>query len=286
MLTSQDLTPEGLALFLARNATAAMAVGALTLVVLGTGLSLLLSRYGDTWLRKLLGAWSWLAPRWRLPPTQVALLLAVGFAFALATSALFLSLADEITEHEELTRFDIALADALRTHAQPAWQHFFSRLTRLGDMEVLVGVGVLVGLVLLMKRRYLDLACWTAATLGNGLLIRLLKHFFQRERPQFEHGLVSVSSWSFPSGHASGSLVVYGMLSYLLLRALPPAARAPLLGAACLLVIAIGFSRIYLHVHFASDVLAGYASGLTWMTMCIVVCEAARSRSLRPSPAR
>ncbi|MEC5399874.1 phosphatase PAP2 family protein [Uliginosibacterium sp. H1] len=276
-------TPEELALLLARHASLALAAIALTLACTGAGLSLILSRHGDALLRALLGGWSWLAPRWRLPPTQVALLLALGFAFALATSAAFLSLADEISEHEELTRFDIALAEALRTHAEPAWQRFFATLTHLGDVEVLVGVGVLVGIVLLAKRRYLDLACWTAATLGNGLLIRLLKHFFQRERPAFEHGLVSVSSWSFPSGHASGSLVVYGMLSYLLLRALPAGARAPLLGAACMLVMAIGFSRIYLHVHFASDVLAGYASGLTWMTMCIIVCEATRARSLRPA---
>ena len=148
-------------------------------------------------------------------------------------------------------------------------------VTRLGDTSLLVTIGVVVFVALIAMRRWLYSLCWVTATLGNALLIYLLKNFFVRERPAHDNGLVSADSWSFPSGHAAGSMVVYGMLAYLLLRESRRPWHPLIFGLAVSLIVGIGFSRVVLHVHYLSDVLAGYASGLLWLTMNITACEIA-----------
>jgi undecaprenyl-diphosphatase len=82
-----------------------------------------------------------------------------------------------------------------------------------------------------------------------------------------------VSGWAFPSGHAMNGVIVYGMLTYVLQGRLGAGERRIILMIATGLVLAIGFSRIYLGAHYLSDVLAGYASGLFWLALCISVFE-------------
>ena len=95
------------------------------------------------------------------------------------------------------------------------------------------------------------------------------------------HGLVLADGWSFPSGHSSGSVVAFGMLAYLLSRFLPAdraALRLPVLLAAAALAFTVGSSRVFLQVHFASDVLAGFASGAAWLAVCVAAVEVGRYR--------
>ena len=87
-----------------------------------------------------------------------------------------------------------------------------------------------------------------------------------------EHG------FSFPSGHSSGSVVAYGMLAYLALRLLPIRWHLPGLLATVALAFTVGASRLFLGVHFASDVIAGFASGAAWLAMCITLIERMRWR--------
>ena len=112
---------------------------------------------------------------------------------------------------------------------------------------------------------------------GNALLNPLLKRVFERVRPMHEHGLVTELGWSFPSGHTSSATVAYGMLAYVALRTLPAVWHVPALLAAAALAFTVGCSRVFLQVHFASDVLAGFASGAAWLTVCIVSVELARA---------
>ncbi|HEX6922907.1 MAG TPA: phosphatase PAP2 family protein, partial [Bacillales bacterium] len=93
---------------------------------------------------------------------------------------------------------------------------------------------------------------------------------FQRQRPEI-HRLIEVTGYSFPSGHAMGSFVFYGMLGYffiLFLKSEYLKAGSTLLMAG--LIFMIGFSRVYLGVHYPSDVLAGFAAGGAWLTICII----------------
>jgi membrane-associated phospholipid phosphatase len=108
----------------------------------------------------------------------------------------------------------------------------------------------------LVGRRALALG-WTLSLAGNGLLNPALKQIFARARPVHEHGLAMETGFSFPSGHSSGSMVFYGMLLYLGIRLLPARWHPLLAAAATAVVVTVASSRIFLQVHFASDVAAG-----------------------------
>jgi undecaprenyl-diphosphatase len=100
---------------------------------------------------------------------------------------------------------------------------------------------------------------------------------FHRTRPTWDVPLLTARGWSFPSGHAMGSLVAYGMLAYLLVR--DPKGRPPrmaIVAGAVTLVLLIGLSRMYLGVHYFSDVVGGYAAGMVWLAACITGLEVAR----------
>src|SRR5262249_29981901 len=114
---------------------------------------------------------------------------------------------------------------------------------------------------------------WLFVTSG-ALFQSELKAIFARARPHFAEPFVVESSWSFPSGHAMGSLIGYGLLAYLLAQVVRPLwARVAVVGTATLLVAAIGFSRLYLGAHYFSDVVGGYAAGAAWLCACISAGE-------------
>jgi undecaprenyl-diphosphatase len=141
---------------------------------------------------------------------------------------------------------------------------------------------VLVAVALLLHRHWSTLAAWLVAVLGGEGLNLLLKDLFARPRPHFEHPLVAETSHSFPSGQAMESLVAYGMLAYLLavLILRGRAKRAVAVGGASVLVILIGFSRLYLGAHYPSDVVGGFAAGGAWLSAVITGWEAIRRRDL------
>lgn len=132
-------------------------------------------------------------------------------------------------------------------------------------MSVLaLGVGLLLGI----QRRWVVLGGWAAAFAGGGLLDEVLKLVIQRPRPPYATAFLHHYSWSFPSGHAMGSLIGYGMLAYVLVVLWIHARRTQIsvvLGAA-LLIVPIGLSRLYLGVHYFSDVVGGYAAGPLWLS--------------------
>src|SRR2546422_3373483 len=100
----------------------------------------------------------------------------------------------------------------------------------------------------------------------------------RRPRPPYAAAFLHHYSWSFPSGHAMGSLIGYGMLAYVLavLWIHRRSAQISVVLGAALLILAIGLSRLYLGVHYFSDVMGGYAAGLLWLSACISGLEVAR----------
>ena len=154
-------------------------------------------------------------------------------------------------------------------------------ITHLGDDGVLIALAVLVTGVLAWRRHGLLAGLWVFTLLGNGLLIRILKDLFRRTRPVHDHGFAIESGYSFPSGHAAGSLAFYGMLAYLLLVLLPSRWHRRVIVTALLVIIVIGSSRIVLQVHFLSDVFAGYALALGWLALCIGAAEWLRTARRR-----
>jgi len=115
-------------------------------------------------------------------------------------------------------------------------------------------------------RRGLLLAGWVAALAGGSILDAALKHIIQRARPIYAAAFLHGTSYSFPSGHAMESLVGYGMLAYFLVVfwATRRHSQVAIIAASTMLIAAIGFSRLYLGVHYFSDVIGVYAGGILW----------------------
>lgn len=181
----------------------------------------------------------------------------------------FALLAWQTRSGQVLPAFDAALAQAMTSELSPTALQRFALLTHLGDTATLTVLCIVVAGVLLVLRQRVLALWWVLALAGNGLLNLGLKALFARARPEFVHELTHAAGWSFPSGHSSGALVGYGMLAVVVCQGLPPRARLPVLLVAVVLVLTIGLSRIALHVHYLSDVLAGFCSGALWLTLCV-----------------
>jgi undecaprenyl-diphosphatase len=194
----------------------------------------------------------------------------------LAGVLVFVWLASALTAGSPLIRFDQTVSDALRAHLAPQAVQLFAALTHLADTATLTALCVVGTLVLVARRQHGLALAWVLAIAGNGILNQSLKLLIGRVRPLDPEGGVLVQGLSFPSGHSSGALVAYGMVAYLSLRLLPKAWHRPVLVAALALAFTVGISRVVLRVHFASDVAAGFASGLAWLALCITSAELVR----------
>lgn len=208
--------------------------------------------------------------------TAVALFLGACLLTLAGGTWAFTSLADEVLEGD--TRLlDEAVMRWINSHATESLDGLALEITVLGDFAV-VAMLMLVSSALLWvgRHRYSVLLLWVGIA-GSWPLIYLLKMLFGRERPQvFEwRGHYTVESASFPSGHALGALVAYVLLAYLIVRLQAGRTlRCLTIGLTVLIVTLIGLTRIYLGVHYPSDVLAGYAVGLTWVALCAIALEA------------
>jgi membrane-associated phospholipid phosphatase len=207
--------------------------------------------------------------------------LVVGFFISVACLWIFAELADEIGEDDFLVALDNYLANTIHAGAQPNTISFFLFVTLFGS-QVVWGLTIAVGLYYLWYRQWLSLLIWISALGGGQLLNALLKQWFARSRPVFENPIVVERFFSFPSGHAMMSMIAYGMLAYFLAVKLQTRmARLILIVATTVIVLLVGFSRIYLGVHYLSDVLGGYAAGGLWLFTCISMREYILRRSGR-----
>jgi undecaprenyl-diphosphatase len=201
----------------------------------------------------------------------VGLELLGGLVVLTASAWIFGLMAEELLEGD--THADTRLANWLHEHASSGWTSFFEGVTVLGNFVTLLAVTVLAAAYLLRKQRRTEAALVALAFVGAQILTLGLKLGFERERPFFPDPLASApSTYSFPSGHASVSLAVYGAVGYVAARH-ARTRRAQIAGLACAaaLILLIGFSRLYLGVHYLSDVIAGFSLGLAWVTLCAVL---------------
>lgn len=230
-------------------------------------------RFVSRWRRRYPRFWHFLHNR--LSAKQaLGLYLTLSLALIAFTLMIFGELIEEVSESEDIVQFDLALVNALQEHTADSVLFAFSWITRLGDVLTLAVVGVIIGVILLIKRYWVLLVGWIVTLAGGGLLNTLLKEIFQRARPELHGSLVA--GWSFPSGHAMGSLMAYGMLAYVGMYLVPRHWRAPVMAGCVTLILLIGASRLFLGVHYFSDVVAGFVVGTSWLTLCIIGTEVAR----------
>lgn len=232
-------------------------------------------------------AWAFVVARFT-PGGFLGLHLTVGLLLSLGALWLFGGVTEDVLHHEPLTLFDVTLARWLRAHATPLGDRLFYAVTLVGMPLALGALGAVVAGVLAWRRDWLAFWGWVAAFGGGSLLDGMLKFVIHRPRPPAADAYYRAAGFSFPSGHAMMSLVAFGMLAYLLIAFRVRATRTRIAVAvtAALLVVLIGVSRLYLGVHFFSDVVGGYAAGAVWVATCASGVEIARRRrALAPAVA-
>jgi membrane-associated phospholipid phosphatase len=180
------------------------------------------------------------------------------------------------TVGELILRLDAGLAVALHDRATPQVTEAARLVTLLGSTPALLAVtaGGVCCLVGFGRRR--DALLLAVAFAGAQLTSAGLKAAFRRDRPSFDEPVATADWFSYPSGHAVASTAVYGALAWILASALGrPRSRVACFGGAAVLVGAIGFSRLYLGVHYLSDVVAGYCAGVAWLLVAAEVVRVA-----------
>jgi membrane-associated phospholipid phosphatase len=201
-------------------------------------------------------------------PYYITILIAF-FLFVIALKA-FIELTDELAENE-LTTFDSAITHWILSFRTATLTAFFEVATELGDRVSYVLITIALTAFFYINHKgwkfiVQTILCLLLSTLSNiGL-----KKIINRERPSIEH-LVTVNTLSYPSGHSMSAMAFYGFLIYLCLRfTVTTWLRTLLITLLILLILSIGISRIYLGVHYPSDVAAGFIGGFIWITFCAV----------------
>jgi undecaprenyl-diphosphatase len=197
----------------------------------------------------------------------------------------FANLADEVAEGETRA-FDNYVLLAMRSAEDPRdpvgpdwFEEAVRDVTSLGSATVLVLVSAIVIGYLLMSSAQGAAILVTVSVGGGMLLVRLLKGYFERSRPDIVSHAAQVFTHSFPSGHATLSAVTYLTLGALLARVEQlRAKRLYFLGVAITLTILVGVSRVYLGVHWPTDVLAGWCVGAAWAIVCWLVAARLQRR--------
>lgn len=205
----------------------------------------------------------------------------------LLLTAVFLAIV--LLAHGEATAFDREILLAMRG-AQgaigPAWLLGVVRdLTALGSHVVLILVVLIVASYLLLLRDGTTALFVVASALSGTFLNALLKLLFSRPRPDIVDHLTEVASLSFPSGHAASSAVIYLTIGFLLAgthRAF--LFQAYFIGVAILLTLLVGFSRIYLGVHYPTDVIGGWSFGAAWALLCLSGLQALQRKRIMQPP--
>ncbi|MFC4377806.1 phosphatase PAP2 family protein [Nocardia halotolerans] len=225
----------------------------------------------------------------RLPPTQVAwsgLARRVPLAAALVVTAAALFGVLTWAVHGDMsgTGLDLRVLDWMIDHRGEPLTGIARVITDLGGTVAMAILAVLTGCWFLSQRNLPVAALVGVTSLGAWALIWVIKRVIGRHRPPMESRLVTELSLSYPSGHSLGSTAVVGIVAIVLIPRLRNHwLRVAAVAVAIAFPITVGLSRIYLGVHWATDVLAGWTIGLLWLTVCVTLF--ARLHPVRELPA-
>lgn len=222
----------------------------------------------------------------------VMVVVAVGIAATALAGDVFIDIAERVHANSpQVQAVDSAAHHWAASHRSATSTAFFLLTTRIGDPETLAALVALVAMVLAFRGRWRWIAYLVLTSAIGGLLNLQLKAYFARARPELAEALRHATGYAFPSGHAFGSAVVFGALAYLSMRSIRGwSLRAAALALCFSLVVGIAVSRVYLGVHWITDVGAGVAAGLIWIVSATVAYETSRRvrlvRSLRAMRAK
>lgn len=197
----------------------------------------------------------------------------VHILLSLAISSLLLAGFIELTENTILKHnmqfFDMKIIYFVQSFVHPTLTNCMIWITDTGSAQFYLIFSSIICLYWLFKRQWTKILILAACLGGAGILNFLLKQLFERTRPDIFR-VIAETGYSFPSGHAMGALCFYGLLAFIIsLNLRLRRDRVLLYSVATFYILCIGISRIYLGVHYPSDILAGYFAGSTWLFFCI-----------------
>lgn len=208
---------------------------------------------------------------------RFGLTLTAGIVLAAIFSLLFLAIVHNIVDQESLLQFDANILHAVQSLRTPALNGVMLFATYVAQWNM-VAVGVVIAGISfwLISRRSYALTL-LLSVVGGQMFVWIVKHLVNRPRPSVLGALLTEESLSFPSGHSFAAFSFYGLIVYFLFRlARTKSKKTLILACGVLIASAIGLSRIYLGVHWPSDVLASFAAGAAWLSGFITAMEIQR----------
>jgi undecaprenyl-diphosphatase len=213
------------------------------------------------------------------PEGETGLHLTVGVVLMLVAAWVFGGIAEDVATGDPITLLDVQLAQWLHDHARPSVTRGMLFITHWHGFIGSSVMALMLAAYFHMRRQHYWLLAVVAVVPGGMSLNVLLKYVFQRARPSFDDPLLTLDTFSFPSGHTVSATLLYGLLAcWLVMHQRGAGRHAAIIAGAAFMVALVGVSRMYLGVHYLSDVLAGVAEGCTWLAICITAISTLRRR--------
>ena len=210
--------------------------------------------------------------------TGALVLTAAAWAFGL--------IAQQVVSGAPLTELDAAIATWLHRRAGPPWTALMFAITHLHSTVAISCYAIGAATFLARRRRWRSVVTVIVTVFGGLTLNVLMKLAFQRPRPSFDDPLLTLNTYSFPSGHVAGSTIFYGLcLAWVYRRTRLLSWRLAALSFAIAVLALVGLSRMVLGVHYLSDVVAAFAEGIAWLALCLTALHAFWRDTARPHSA-
>jgi membrane protein DedA with SNARE-associated domain/membrane-associated phospholipid phosphatase len=205
------------------------------------------------------------------PEGYLGLRLTLGALVLVGAGWLFGGVTEDVLTGDPLTIVDRHVAEWLHSHATPQLTQWMLVVTHLHGIVAIGIYALLAALFLAWKRDWYWLLC-LSVTIPSGMVLNVLtKLAFHRARPSFDDPILTLSTDSFPSGHVAGATLFYGVLAAMLVAKIDQWRWGVLMVFAAISLIAlVALTRMYLGVHYLSDVIAGFAEALAWLTLCLL----------------
>ncbi len=224
----------------------------------------------DSWIRKLLNLWRTLGnhPAWSLSLIGFLIVGAIG---------VFIDLAGDVRSGGSITLLDQQLADWLHLRATPTTTRFMLAISTIHGMLPIGIVCILLAMVLYRQGKRDWLLGMALVIPGGTIINNICKHLMARPRPHFVDPIVTLTSFSFPSGHTSLATLFYGFVAALLISSGASRGRqwAAIIGALSMVTL-VAVSRMYVGAHFLSDVLAAFFESVAWLGFCVIAMKVLR----------
>lgn len=213
------------------------------------------------------------------PGGELGLHLTAGLALMVLAVTVFGEIAEDVTEQDTITVIDLHISRWFHVHAVEPLTSMMLFISHLHGVAGTIALSLLLGLYFHLRKAPYWLLTLAVAVPGGMLLNVLLKYVYQRARPTFEEPLLTLTTYSFPSGHTAAATLFYGVVAcYAVMTWRSWSARTLAVVFTGVMVALVATSRVYLGVHYPSDVMAAFVESCGWLAVCITAFSTLRRR--------